>query len=62
MDLKNLEPEVYQVIHTLDTICDPNTVALAQAVFEIFCSQAPYVYTLACYYKKWKEEIIQSWI
>ena len=29
-----------QVIYTLDTICDPNIMNLAQAVLEIFCSQA----------------------
>ena len=39
MDFGNL-PKVYQVIYTLDTICDPNIKTLAQAVLEIFCSQA----------------------
>ena len=33
-------PKVDQVIYTLDTICDPNIKTLAQAVLEIFCSQA----------------------
>ena len=34
MDLEN------QVSYTLDTICDPNIMTLAQAVLEIFCLQA----------------------
>ena len=38
MDLEKL-PKVNQVIYTLDTICDPNIMTLAQAVLEIFCSQ-----------------------
>ena len=33
-------PKVNQVIYTLDTIYDPNFMTLAQAVLEIFCSQA----------------------
>ena len=33
-------PKVDQVIYTLDTIFDPNIKTLAQAVLEIFCSQA----------------------
>ena len=33
-------PKVNQVINTLDTIYDPNFMTLAQAVLEIFCSQA----------------------
>ena len=32
-------PKVNQVIYTLDTICEPNIMTLAQAVLEIFCSQ-----------------------
>ena len=32
-------PKVNQVIYTLDTICEPNIMILAQAVLEIFCSQ-----------------------
>ena len=32
-------PKVNQVISILDTICEPNIMILAQAVFEIFCSQ-----------------------
>ena len=39
IDLQNF-PKVNQVISTLDTICDPNIMTLAQAVLEIFCSQA----------------------
>ena len=39
MDLENL-PKVNQVIYTLDTICDQNILTLAQAVLEVFCSQA----------------------
>ena len=35
-----ISPKVDQVIYTLDTICDPNIKTLAQAVLEIFCSQA----------------------
>ena len=30
-----------QVIYTLDTICEPNIMTLAQAVLQIFCSQGP---------------------
>ena len=33
-------PKVNQVICTLDKICDPNIMTLAQAVLEIFCLQA----------------------
>ena len=32
-------PKVNQVIYTLDTICEPNIMTLAQAVLELFCSQ-----------------------
>ena len=32
-------PNVNQVIYTLDTIYDSNSMTLAQAVLEIFCSQ-----------------------
>ena len=32
-------PKVSQVIYTLDTICEPNIMNLAQTVLEIFCSQ-----------------------
>ena len=32
-------PKVNQVIYTLDTICMPNIMTLAQAVLQIFCSQ-----------------------
>ena len=37
---KRILPNVNQVNYTLDTIYNLNTMALAQAVFEIFCSQA----------------------
>ena len=33
--------KVNQVIYTLDTICMPNTMTLAQAVLQIFCSEGP---------------------
>ena len=33
-------PKVNQVVYTLDTIYDSNIMTLAQAVLEIFCSQA----------------------
>ena len=33
-------PKSKKVIYTLDTIYDPNILTLAQAVLEIFCSQA----------------------
>ena len=32
-------PKVYQVIYTLDTICESNIMILAQAVLQIFCRQ-----------------------
>ena len=32
---------VNQVIYTLDTICEPNSMTLAKAVLQIFCSQGP---------------------
>ena len=34
-------PKVNQVIYTLDTICMPNIMTLAQAILQIFCSQGP---------------------
>ena len=34
-------PKVNHVIYTLDTICMPNTMTLAQAVLQIFCAQGP---------------------
>ena len=37
--IKRILPKVNQVIYTLDTICEPNIMTLAQAVLEIFCSQ-----------------------
>ena len=33
-------PKINQVVYTLDTIYDSNIMTLAQAVLEIFCSQA----------------------
>ena len=39
MDLQNFT-KVNQVIYTLDTIYDSNIITQAQAVFDIFCSQA----------------------
>ena len=39
MDLQNFT-KVNQVIYTIDTICDSNIMTLAQAVLDIFCSQA----------------------
>ena len=32
-------PKVNQIIYTMDTICEPNIMILAEAVLEIFCSQ-----------------------
>ena len=32
-------PKVNQVIYTIDTICEPNIMILAQGVLKIFCSQ-----------------------
>ena len=47
---------VNQVIYTLNTICEPIIMTLAQAVLQIFCSQAPlWVKCLSP-----KREIIQS--
>ena len=51
-------PKVDQVIYTLDTIYDSNIMNLAQAVLEIFCSQA----STGLLWVKRKREIIQSWI
>ena len=39
MDLGNFTKSESGHLH-LDTICDPNIKTLAQAVLEIFCSQA----------------------
>ena len=43
-----IQPNIYrilckanQVIYTLDTICMPNIMFLAQGVLQIFCSQCP---------------------
>ena len=38
MDVKNFTKN-NQLIHTLDIICEPNIMTLAQAVLEIFRSQ-----------------------
>ena len=35
-------PKANQVIYNLDKICDANIMTLAQAVLEIFCSQAAF--------------------
>ena len=40
-NIHRILPKVYQVIYTLDTICEPNIMVLAQALLEIFCSQGP---------------------
>ena len=37
-------PKVHQVIYTLDTICDPNIMTLAQTVLEIFFHYLPLAY------------------
>ena len=47
---------VNQVIYTLETICEPNIMTLAQAVLQIFCSQGPL--WLKCL--RPKRKIIQS--
>ena len=47
---------VNQVIYTLDTICEPNIMTLAQAILLIFCSQGPL--WVKCLNPK--REIIQS--
>ena len=49
-------PEVNQVIYTLDTICMPNIITLAQAVLQIFCPLGP----LWVNWPSPKREIIQS--
>ena len=47
---------VNQVVYTLDSICEPNIMTLAQAVLQIFCSHGPlWVKCLSP-----KREIIQS--
>ena len=49
-------PKVNLVIHTFDTMCMPNSMILAEAVLQIFCSQGPlWVKCLSL-----KREIIQS--
>ena len=47
---------VNQVIYTLETICEPNIMTLAQAVLQIFCSQGPLWLKCLCP----KRKIIQS--
>ena len=47
---------VNQSIYTLDTICEPNIMTLAQALLQIFCSQGPLL--VKCLSPK--REIIQS--
>ena len=46
-----------QVIYTMDTTCEPNTMILAHVALEIFCSQA----SIDIQWESWKIEIIQSW-
>ena len=40
-DIYKILPKVNQVMYMLGTICEPNIMILAPAVFEIFCSQGP---------------------
>ena len=49
--IENL-PNVNQVIYTLDTICEPNIMTLAQAVLEIFCPQGSIGFTMGKSKKK----------
>ena len=46
--------KVNQVIYTLDVICEPNIMTLAQAVLEIFCSQGSIGLQWECRKKKKK--------
>ena len=36
-DIDRILPQVNQAIYTLDTICEPNIMILAQVVLQIFC-------------------------
>ena len=60
MGFKEFYQKLIRSSNTLDTICDPNIMTLAQAGLEIFCSQA----SIGLYEreKKQEREIIQSWI
>ena len=40
-NIHRILPKVDQVIYTLDTICLPSIMILAEAVLQIFCSQGP---------------------
>ena len=40
-NIHRILPKVNQVIYSLDTIYEPNSMILAQAVRQIFCSQGP---------------------
>ena len=40
-NIERILRKVNQIVYTLDTICEPNIMTLAQAVLEIFCSQGP---------------------
>ena len=44
VDLEHFSKKINQVIYTLDTICDPNIMTLAEAVLEVFCSQTLFGY------------------
>ena len=46
-------PKVNQVIYTLDTICEPNIMILAQAVLQIFSSQG----SIGLQWESWKRAI-----
>ena len=54
-------PSVNQVIYTLDTVCEPNIMILAQVVLQIFCSQD----SICLHCKSWKKigksDIIPQW-
>ena len=39
--LERFAKSFYQVICTLDSVCMPNIMVLAQAFLQIFCSQGP---------------------
>ena len=38
-NIDRILPKVNQVIYTLDTICEPDIMILAQAVLQLFCRQ-----------------------
>ena len=37
----NIDRMLWKVIYTLDTVCEPNIMTLAQATLQIFCLQGP---------------------